>query len=85
MCHDRVDGDIIEVTHDALAQITFAYRPTITKALIGLTKAGLIQGSRGKVTIVSREGLRKIANGSYGLSELYWQKHIGHFGKDALV
>jgi hypothetical protein len=85
MCHDRVDGDVIEVTHDALAQIAFAYRPTITKALLGLTTAGLIEGSRGKVRIVSRGGLREIANGSYGLSELYWQKHIGPFGKDALA
>lgn len=85
MCHDRVDGDVVEVTHDALAQITFAYRPTITKTLASFAEAGLIQGGRGRVTIRDRDGLCKIADGSYGLSERYWQEHIGPFGKDQLT
>ena len=27
MCHDRIDGDCIPITHDMLAQIIFAHRP----------------------------------------------------------
>lgn len=85
MCHDRVDGDLIEVTHDGLAQIAFAYRPTITKTLAVMAEAGLIEGGRGRILIRSREGLRDLAQGSYGLSERYWQEQIGPFGKDELT
>lgn len=85
MCHDRIDGDDILITHDVLAQMTFAHRPTITNALIAMKEHGLIETSRGCVTIKSRRGLWDLSEGSYGLSERYWQEHIGPFGKDYLV
>ena len=85
MCHDRVDGDVIEVTHEALAQITFAYRPTITRTLSTMVEAGLIEGARGRITILSRDGLKEMAEGSYGLAEQYWRAHIGPFGKEFLA
>ena len=85
MCHDRVDGDRITITHDALAQMTSSHRPTITNALASMKELDLIDTGRGCITVRSRRGLRKLAEGSYGLSERYWQEHIGPFGKDYLV
>lgn len=85
MCHDRVDGDVLEVTHDALAQIVFAYRPTVSKIVAAMVEEGLIERARGRIKILSREGLHAMADGSYGLSERYWQQYIGPFGKDQLV
>lgn len=84
MCHDRVSGDDIHVTHDVLAHMAFAYRPTVTNALAAMKDDGLIDTSRGCVTILSRAGLTKLSASSYGMPERYWQKHIGPFGKDDL-
>lgn len=85
MCHDRIDGDRIPVTHDTLAQMMFAHRPTVTNMLNHLREQGVIEMSRGSVTIRSRVALRRMADGHYGLSERYWQQHIGRFGKDRLI
>ena len=85
MCHDRIDGDRIPVTHDALAQMIFSHRPTVTNTLNLMRTEDLIDMSRGAVTILSRAGLRRMSDGYYGLSELYWQRHIGRFGKDELI
>jgi len=85
MFHDRVIGDEIPVTHDMLAHMTFSHRPTITNALIAMREDGLIDASRGRVQILSRAGLWRMCEGSYGLSERYWQGHIGPFGKDDLA
>jgi len=68
-----------------LAHMTFSHRPTITNALIAMREDGLIDASRGRVQILSRAGLWRMCEGSYGLSERYWQEHIGPFGKDDLA
>jgi CRP-like cAMP-binding protein len=85
MFHDRVADDDIPVTHDMLAHMTFSHRPTVTNALIAMREQGLIDASRGRIRIRSRDGLWRLCGGSYGLSERYWQQHIGPFGKDRLT
>lgn len=82
MCHDRVDGDEIAITHDALAQLVFAHRPTITNVLHEMREERIIGMARGLITVRSRQRLWQIAGGSYGASEAYWNDHIGPFGKD---
>jgi CRP-like cAMP-binding protein len=82
MCHDRLAGDDIPVTHDTLAQMSFAHRPTVTNVLRMLKEEGVVGLGRGCVTILSRAGLINLADGSYGASERYWRRHIGWFGKD---
>lgn len=81
MCHDRIHGIEINLTHDTLAQMVFAQRPTVTNALNAMRDQGLIELGRGRVKIVDRLGLDRLADGSYGLSETYWNEHIGPFGK----
>jgi len=82
MCHDRTVGDLLEVTHEVLAQMAFAHRPTVTNILHELRDRGMIEMHRGQVRILSRAGLNVIAEGAYGLSETYWRDHIVPFGKD---
>jgi CRP-like cAMP-binding protein len=81
MCHDRTRGDYLPITHDALAQMAFTHRPTVTNILHELRNEGMIEMQRGQVRILSRAGLNRVAEGSYGLSEKYWQDHIAQFGK----
>lgn len=81
MCHDRIDGDCIKVTHDALAEMSFAHRPTVTKALSDLKERRLVDTSRAQVEILSRAGLIALASGSYGEAARYYSEHICPFGK----
>ena len=81
MCHDRIEGDTIHLTHEALADMSFAHRPTVTKVLSDFRAQGLIGTSRAQVQILSRAGLVAMANGSYGAAARYYDEHICSFGK----
>lgn len=59
--HDRIDGDVIELTQDFLAQMLAVRRPTVTLIAQGLQQAGLIRYRRGRITITDHEGLEKLA------------------------
>jgi CRP-like cAMP-binding protein len=61
MTHDRVEGDEFEITHEFLALMLGVRRSGVTIAAGILQKAGLIRYSRGRMTIIDREGLEKAA------------------------
>jgi CRP-like cAMP-binding protein len=61
MCHDRLEGHTLALTHNFLAQMLGVRRPTVTLAAGMLQKAGLIYYSRGVVTILDRAGLEEVA------------------------
>jgi CRP-like cAMP-binding protein len=82
MCHDRIDGDTIPITHEMLALMTSAQRPTVTNIVNDMRAAGMIDLARGRVQIKSRPQLHRCADGAYGLSEQYWRDHLGPFGRD---
>lgn len=58
---DRIDGDVIELTQDFLAQMLAVRRPTVTLIAQSLQSAGLIRYRRGRITIVDHAGLEKLA------------------------
>lgn len=58
---DRIDGDVIALTQDFLAQMLAVRRPTVTLIAQKLQNAGLIRYRRGRITITDREGLEKLA------------------------
>lgn len=66
-CHDRVESDKMPLTHEFLAQMLGAPRTTVTLAAGMLHHAGLIDYSRGHVTIKNRTGLEKTACECYGV------------------
>lgn len=82
MSHDRIDGDEVPVTHDALAQMAYSHRPTVTNVLRDLKERGIVATSRGHVLVRDRAALRELADGTYGLAEQYWCANIAPFGKD---
>ena len=63
--HDRVDGDSFPLTQEFLSQMLGVHRPTVTVAASMLHKAGLIDYSRGRITIVDRKGLETASCSCY--------------------
>jgi CRP-like cAMP-binding protein len=57
MMRDRYDSDDLPVTQDLLAEMLGVHRPSITNAAQSLQGQRLIQGKRGHVTILDRDGL----------------------------
>ena len=77
MAHDRVDGDALALTHDFLAVMLGVRRPGVTHALNLLERTGLIQASRGTITIIDRDGLIENSNGAYGAPEAEFNRLFG--------
>jgi CRP-like cAMP-binding protein len=57
MAHDRVRRDEFQLSHEFLAMMLGATRPTVTVVAGTLQKAGLIHYRHGRVTIVDRKSL----------------------------
>ena len=60
-CHDRIDGDTLHLTQEYLGSMLGSQRTTVNEAAQTLQKAGAIVYSRGKITIVDRAALERVA------------------------
>jgi CRP-like cAMP-binding protein len=69
MAHDRVEENVIPLSHEILAMTLGSRRPGITVTLGTLKDAGLIHNSHGKITILDRPGLEAAACECYGTVE----------------
>ena len=67
MTHDRVDGDVLPLKQQFLAEMLGVHRPAVTIAAGDLQKAGVIRYTRGKVTVLDREALEDAACECYGI------------------
>jgi CRP-like cAMP-binding protein len=77
MCHDRVDGDELALTHEFLSLMLGVRRTGVTLALHMLEGRGLIKGQRGRIQIVDREGLFENTAGCYRIPEAEYQRLVG--------
>jgi len=80
MCHDRVTGDDIALTHEFLSIMLAVQRPSVTTALHMIEGYGFIKARRGNITIVDRDALIDFADGMYGTPEAEYRRLIGPFG-----
>lgn len=67
MMRDRSDADSLGITQDLLAEMLGVRRPSITRVVRELERAGLIEPSRRQVTILDRQGLKKASCECYQL------------------
>ena len=67
MTHDRVPGDQFTLTHDVLAQMLAVRRAGVSVAADAMRTRGLIQYSRGRITVTDRAGLEAVACECYGM------------------
>jgi len=76
MCHDRVDGDELVMTHDFAAVMLGVQRSSATLAIQSLEGQRLIKAQRGRMTVTDRQGLIALADNSYGLPEAEYARLI---------
>lgn len=69
MCHDRVSGNELFLTHDFIALMLGVRRPSVTTALHILEGSHFIRSERGLITIRDRRGLEEFAMDAYGAAE----------------
>lgn len=74
MCHDRIDGDVIHLTHEFLALMLGVRRAGVTTALQDLEGARVIDAGRGRIEILSRTELLEAAGDSYGPPEAEYER-----------
>jgi len=67
MCQDRVDTELLPLTHDFLAQMLGTGRPSVSLAAGVLEDAGLIENLRGTVRVLNRKNLEAAACECYGV------------------
>jgi len=79
MCHDRVKGDEIALTHEFMGMMIGAQRSGVTVSLHVLEGIGMIRAKRGRVTILDRDKLEELAGDSYGPAEAEYRRLIGPF------
>jgi DNA-binding transcriptional regulator YhcF (GntR family) len=77
MTHDRVDGPELLLTQEFLGQMLGVHRPAVSLAGASLQQAGLIQYTRGKITVVDRAGLEEVACECYELIRQELRRVLG--------
>lgn len=77
MVHNRVTGDEIVVVHACLARMLGVRRAGVTLALHELESRGLIRALRGRIIIVDRKGLQRLAGPLYGAPEAEYARLLG--------
>ena len=80
MCHDRVQGDAFELTHEYMALMLGVRRAGVTVALHELEGRGYIRSTRGLVEIRDREAMEMSTDGFYGAPERAYDRLLGAKG-----
>ncbi|RUM17243.1 Crp/Fnr family transcriptional regulator [Rhizobium phaseoli] len=81
MCHDRIDGNELALTHEFIALMLAARRPSVTTALHLLEGYRFIRSVRGMVIVRNRAGLEDFAADAYGKAEDEYERLIGPLRK----
>lgn len=77
MCHDRLDGDDLAITHEYLALMLGVRRPGVTEAMHIFEGVGMIKATRANVRILDRLALEDEAGDCYGVPEAEYARLIG--------
>jgi hypothetical protein len=77
MCHDRVDGSDLDLTHEFLGMMLAVRRAGVTDNLKQMQTGGAIITRRGTISILDRCRLEAIAGKGYGAPEAEYRRLIG--------
>lgn len=77
MAQDRTGSKTLPLTHEFLALMLGVRRPGVTETLQSLKQQKLIDTGRNKITVLSRNGIEKLAGSTYGVPEKEYRRLIG--------
>jgi CRP-like cAMP-binding protein len=77
MCHDRMSGNDLPLTHEFLSLMLGVRRSGVTNELHIIEGMRAIKATRANIRVIDREKLEEIAGGSYGLPEREYERLIG--------
>ena len=77
MCHDRVDGDDIQITQEFLADMLGVHRPSVSLIARRFQQLGLIRYNRGLVTILDRAGVEEASCECYAVIRQRFEQTLG--------
>ena len=81
MCHDRIDSDQLDLTHEFMSMMLAVRRSSVTVTLHTLEGTRAIRGTRGTIMIADRARLEDLENKRYDEAEIEYRRLIGPFGK----
>lgn len=74
MCHDRVPGNEIGLTHEFISLMLAVRRPSVTTSLHILEGNGFIRSERGNIIIRNRAAMEEFAHDAYGKPEAEYRR-----------
>jgi CRP-like cAMP-binding protein len=77
MCHDRLDGNELPLTHEFLGIMIGVRRASVTEAIQNLEDKKIVSARRGAIKILDRVKLESTAAESYGVPEGEYRRIIG--------
>jgi CRP-like cAMP-binding protein len=77
MAHDRLDTNLLPLTHEFLSLMLGVRRAGVTEALHMLKTRGLIANGRSQITVRDRKGLERVAGQAYGIPEAEYRRLLG--------
>ena len=77
MTHDRVDTDVFPLTQEFLGQMLGVQRPSVNIAAATLQRAGFIEYTRGRISVLNRLGLESAACDCYRYLAEQLERAIG--------
>ena len=76
MCHDRVEGSDIDLTHEFLSMMLSVRRASVTDTLRVIQADGAISTGRGTISVLDRDRLEAAAGEGYGGPEAEYRRLI---------
>ena len=83
MTHDRVGEQQFELTQEFLAIMLGSRRPAVSVAASTLQRAGLIRYTRGRVTVLDRDGLESASCGCYRIITSEYERLLSNAPRSA--
>ncbi len=74
---DRMESDVVPLTHEFLGIMLGVRRVSVTEVLRSLQDKGLVKTTRGKITILNRQGMEQLACECYRKSREEFQQMLG--------
>jgi CRP-like cAMP-binding protein len=77
LSHDRLDSDILVMTHDLISNMLGVRREGVTLAAQKLAAKKLIKNNRGSITIIDRQGLEEVVCECYTVVNNEYNRLLG--------